>query len=216
MSRVPEKKKPGDPILAADWNALVDAIEARTPRPGQGSELVWMSGGFTYRIRPSAAGQDGKPVPLTILMTRPPYIQEPESPPDAESRAKRYFIEWGTLNNLVAENWDDHFDLSQTTYFFAKATLRTTGTLKVTSWEIVTGAAYDTHKTPDWPVGENRPDSMVVLLGTVFVNEVGRHIISQSGGGSMVLSEHITILEPGSEAGETRIGKELTFHRLTY
>ena len=31
MNRLPQKKKPGDPVLAADWNTLLDAIAARTP-----------------------------------------------------------------------------------------------------------------------------------------------------------------------------------------
>ena len=48
MTRLPEKKKPGDPVLAADWNALLDAIAARTPRPGAGLELIASSGGFAY------------------------------------------------------------------------------------------------------------------------------------------------------------------------
>ena len=48
MTRLPEKKKPGDPVLAADWNSLLDAIAARTPRPGAGLELIASSGGFAY------------------------------------------------------------------------------------------------------------------------------------------------------------------------
>lgn len=48
MNRLPQKKKPGDPVLASDWNALLDAIAARTPRPGAGLDLVASSGGFAY------------------------------------------------------------------------------------------------------------------------------------------------------------------------
>ena len=46
--RMPQKKKPGDPVLAADWNMLLDAISARTPMPGAGLELIASSGGFAY------------------------------------------------------------------------------------------------------------------------------------------------------------------------
>jgi hypothetical protein len=46
--RLPEKKKPGDPVMAADWNLLLEAIAARTPRPGTGLELIASSGGFAY------------------------------------------------------------------------------------------------------------------------------------------------------------------------
>jgi len=214
--KLPSKKRPGNPILASDWNMLIDAIEARTPRPGIGTELVSTSGGFSFRVRGTASsGSTAKPVPLAILGARPAYIQAPATPPDPESTSKPYYIEWGTLNNLVAENWDDSFEISSTTYFFAKATLRTTGSLLVTGWKIVTGSSYDSHETPDWAVGENRPNHAVVLLGMVFVND-GIHSIAQTGGGSLVVSEHVTSIQQGSSAGEICIGKELTYHRLTY
>ena len=214
--RLPPKKRPGNPILASDWNMLIDAMEARTPRPGPGTEIVFSSGGFSFRVRAaSAPGGPSKPVPLAILGSRPTYIRKPETSLDPESTSKRYYIEWGTLNNLVAANWDDTFEVSSTTYFFAKATLRTTGSLLVTSWEIVTGPNYDSHKMPDWEIGESRPNNAVVLLGIVFVAD-GVHSIAQSGGGSLVVSEHVTSIQSGSEAGEIRVGKELTYHRLTY
>ena len=53
--RLPPKKRPGNPVLASDWNTLIDAVEARTPRPGSGMELVSTSGGFTFRVRLSGA-----------------------------------------------------------------------------------------------------------------------------------------------------------------
>ena len=214
--RLPPKKRPGNPILASDWNTLLDALEARTPRPGPGSEIVSTSGGFTFRVKPSAAGSSAaKLVPLAILGTRPPYIASSATPPEQQTITKKYYIEWGTLNNLVAENWNDTFEVSATTYFFAKATLRTTGSLLVTRWEIVTGSDYDSHKTPDWAVGAARPDKAVVLLGMAFVSD-GIHTISQAGGGSLVVSEHVTSIQPGSSSGEIRLGKQLTYHRLTY
>ena len=46
--RLPPRKKPGDPVLASDWNLLLEAIAARTPRPGTGLELTAASGGFAY------------------------------------------------------------------------------------------------------------------------------------------------------------------------
>ncbi len=49
--RLPPKKRPGNPILASDWNTLVDALAARTPRPSARMEIVSTSGGFSYRAR---------------------------------------------------------------------------------------------------------------------------------------------------------------------
>jgi hypothetical protein len=211
--RLPSKKRPGNPILASDWNLLIDALEARTPRPGPGLEIIRASGGFSFRVRPTAANPQGKLVPLHILSTRPPYIAEPSTPEPEDKR--RYYIEWGTLNNLVASNWDSHFDVSSTTYFFAKATLQSGDAFVVTGWEIVTGANYDSHVTAPWEVGSPRPSSMVVLLGVVSVVD-GAYLISQSGGGSIVMSEHVTGIYPGGSAGETSVGKQLTYLRLTY
>ena len=67
--RLPEKKRPGQPVLASDWNLLLDAIAARTPRPSPGLELVQGSGGFAYRLRPTAGDEGGAaaPHPFQIL-----------------------------------------------------------------------------------------------------------------------------------------------------
>jgi len=60
--RLPQKKKPGDPVLAADWNLLLEAIAARTPRSGAGLELMSSSGGFAY-CTPSPKGTIPKGLP---------------------------------------------------------------------------------------------------------------------------------------------------------
>ena len=52
----PPKKRPGQPVLAADWNTIIDALAARTPRPGNGLELVSTPSGFTFRTRTKGAG----------------------------------------------------------------------------------------------------------------------------------------------------------------
>lgn len=51
----PAKKRPGQPVLATDWNRIIDALIARTPRPGLGLELVASPSGFTFRMRSRAA-----------------------------------------------------------------------------------------------------------------------------------------------------------------
>ena len=68
--RLPGKKRSGNPILASDWNLLIDAIEARTPRPGTGVELVSSSGGFTYRVRKTvASGSSSDECPFGEILT---------------------------------------------------------------------------------------------------------------------------------------------------
>ena len=69
--RLPDKKRPGNPILASDWNLLIEAIAARTPRPSPGLELLLSSGGFIYRLRPTAAGESAPapPCPFGRIVT---------------------------------------------------------------------------------------------------------------------------------------------------
>lgn len=57
---LPPKKRPGQGILASDWNTLIDALQARTPRPSSGMEIVSTSGGFAYRTRTVAASSTSK------------------------------------------------------------------------------------------------------------------------------------------------------------
>ena len=71
---LPSKKRPDNPILASDWNLLIDAIAARTPRPGVGMDLVFTSSGFFYRTRRGAGGGDltaeGEPFAEIITYTK--------------------------------------------------------------------------------------------------------------------------------------------------
>ena len=161
-----------------------------------------------FPVEPAVAS----PAPLYITSKRPPYIAAGAPPAGG---AKRYYLTWGTLNDQLATNWGAHHDITATTYFFAKAVLRTTSTLQVTQWDIVTGAAFDSHVTADWAVGADRPGEAVCLLGVVYVT-VGAHSIENSGGGSLALTEHITQIEPGSGAGDTVFGKQLLFTRQNY
>ena len=52
---LPPKKRVGDPILAEDWNAMIEAIIARTPRSGDGLKLSCSSGGFAYAAPPQTS-----------------------------------------------------------------------------------------------------------------------------------------------------------------
>ena len=68
--RLPNKKKPGDPVLATDWNMLLDAIAARTPRHGPGLRLIASSGGFAYSMTPtSPQAQAGYDHPFRLSVT---------------------------------------------------------------------------------------------------------------------------------------------------
>jgi hypothetical protein len=64
--QLPQKKKPGDPIMAEDWNLLLDAIAARTPRPGDGLKLIASSGGFAYSKPGQKFNLPGQP-PFSVI-----------------------------------------------------------------------------------------------------------------------------------------------------
>lgn len=164
-------------------------------------------------------GSAEKVVPLHIVGSRPQYMPVPGASP-AEG-ARRYWIEWGTVNDLLATNWDDPFDVSETTYFFAKVYLRTTSTIKVTSWEIVTGPLVTSHETPEWLPDEVRPAYVIVMLGAVTVTTPGGgspvFSIQNGGGGSFLFYENIARIEPGSAGvGDVDVTRQVIYHRLQY
>jgi hypothetical protein len=68
--KLPPRKKPGDPILASDWNMLLDAIAARTPRPGSGLELTTTAGGFTYSSGASPGSSRSPAPPFSVAAIR--------------------------------------------------------------------------------------------------------------------------------------------------
>ena len=65
--RLPHKKKPGDPVLAADWNTLLEAIAARTPCSGHGLEFFASSGGFSYSLPPPKGQTATPPPPFSVI-----------------------------------------------------------------------------------------------------------------------------------------------------
>ena len=71
--KLPTKKKPGDPVLASDWNLMLEAIAARTPCPGVGLKFSASSGGFSYSMPPPMIHQKGQP-PFSVIA-----IQKSES-----------------------------------------------------------------------------------------------------------------------------------------
>lgn len=162
--------------------------------------------------------QDGtaqSPAPLHILTSRPAYIPTPDPDPPLDAGEARIYINWGTLNDQLATNWDDDYVITTTKYYFAKATLPTTGPLKVTSWEIVDGASATAFATADWNAGDDRPAIAYHLLGSVIFTD-GKAVVAHAGGGSLLLTEHITSIAAGPTPGTTVMSKHLHFLRLNY
>jgi len=147
--------------------------------------------------------------PLKITASKPPYIPDSVSSPFPSQ--KRYYIELGSLNEKLANNWDGYYDISTTTWFFAKATLRTSNTLLVQNWEIVTGSSIDAYTTSNWMIGQDRPSTAFHVLGAVFVTD-GSHYVTNMGRGSLMLLEQLTNIDEGP-AGAVNLGKQIYFIR---
>ena len=64
---LPPKKNRGDPILARDWNLLVDAVAARTPRTGSGLHLSQTAAGFAYQFPAWPQAQRVTPPPFGLV-----------------------------------------------------------------------------------------------------------------------------------------------------
>lgn len=208
-----EPPTPIDDRTILPWaKKLVEWLRENRIEAGPGIRLRRTRTATILTSTPAATAQD-KPVPLHLITTRPAYMPVPASP--LAGGAKRCWITWGTLNDQLSINWDSHFDVTDTTYFFAKATFKGTESLKVDTWEIVTGANYNTHETPDWPVGAARPAYAVYGLGSLtFINDLP--YVFNSGGGSLAVGEYLTSIEQGSRLGEAKYGKAIGFQRQNY
>jgi hypothetical protein len=163
--------------------------------------------------------------PLQIVASRPAYIPEPASAPATGD--KRFYLTWGTVNGVVADNWDDHFDFSPTPdggrFFFAKATFAASDSLKVASWEILTGTTDDAYQTPEWEAGGARPAYYVFSLGSVYVYtpEATEENPSPAPAwsilptpGSVMITEHVTNIGGTGTAGEFILTKQLSHYLI--
>ena len=65
--RLPQRKKTGEQILASDWNLLLDAIDARTPRQGVGLKFTATSGGFSYSAPPPLCERNRGQSPFSVI-----------------------------------------------------------------------------------------------------------------------------------------------------
>lgn len=194
-------------------------------RDGRGFSIQRGDGGVEFRRR-KGRRTIKKSEPLEIVVSRPSYMPEPEVA--VVEGYKRFFVSWGTVNNVVADNWDESFDVSETpdgaTYFFVKATFSTSSdSLKVSSFEILTGPDWDTHETPDWEAGGGRPDYYVFSLGSVYAttpavtpeapNPATVWAINPNPG-SVFITEHLSSISGTGTAGEVNLTKQLSHYKI--
>lgn len=184
------------------------------------------------RLVPSGGGRGGSsgaapvtPPPLTIVSSRPAYIPAPEGE-DAEvpTGHKRVWIRRAGCMGIIADNWDDFFDCpladpedeedeTPDTWFWAKINLPAGTTLTVSTWEIVTGEAFDAFTNAPWPAGGARPTVFYHALGRVFASG---STVFNTGGGGLLVSEHVTNISNGPKPGVANVTRAVYVQREGY
>ena len=205
--KLPPKKKPGDPVLAADWNIMVDALAARTPRCGPNNDVLVTSGGFTFRNKPTSS-QSSSCTGLTLTRGKPAYVKvAPDAPEDG-------FLVWvtlGVVNDRLPDNYAEGFPVTADRYFFLKIyPSANIDRFVVQRVEIVHGESYDTHTTAAWGMNGEFPEYVIVPLGFVHF-ESGA--IYNWGCGSIQMTAVISRIWPQPD-GSTTFQRDLSFVRL--
>ena len=154
-----------------------------------------------------------KVVPLKLRDSRPTYM--PASPPPGEGE-RLVWMEWGSINNTVATNWNEPLALSADRYLYADITLNQwSSTEMITSWELASGTSVPT--IPEWPASSPseplRPDKYYILLG-YYHHESG--IVSNEGGGSIMMAEHAHDIGGDYSTLGTYLKKSISYIRLNY
>lgn len=166
-----------------------------------GGEAVAVEAKFT-----TAAQSINVIQPITLTGTKPSWFTEEVDPGENEIPI---WIRPGVINNKIADNWDDVHYIGVKTWFFARANLNTDlPELKVTTWEILTGATDTAYETPDYGEEGQRPAYCIVLLGYAGYEEG----IVNFGVGSVSIIEHITNVS--KVAGQvTNVSRSLNYFR---
>ncbi len=162
-----------------------------------------------------------KVAPLTVVESRPAYVEPPEDPIPEDHR--RFFITWGTSNGTLAENWGNCVDLAvnaeETFYIAMKSFLNpTTDEIVVPSceWITYTEAQRGTtgFKTPDFEDDGTRPEFHITELAQIVVDSSLAVYLFNIGGGSLNLRQYVTKIEFAE--GKARYVNAIGVDRIAY
>jgi hypothetical protein len=109
LRKLPPKRKPNQPLFAAEYNLLIDALRLRTPLPVPGMELVETSEGWYYRP-PGKAVQT-----LEYTPWKPRWRKDGEN--------IFFKVDLGSVSGMIADNWDDEFAAPSSGWEFLVVTL---------------------------------------------------------------------------------------------
>lgn len=207
---------PGQAYGAADGSSPIGQLAHGAPVPvsGDGEVLALVRLG-------AGGGAGGKVGPLTLTSSRPSYIPEPETA--VASGSARFFMNWGSINGVIADNWKEPIDVpiieDGTYYVSAKCWISDTASeVVVTHWVFGFSTDPAIPARPEWGADGSRPEFTVIPLGQIKYDSFfhpGTPEIIPHGAGSIQIDETVVGLR-GTETGDVLEKRQFVFRRLVY
>ena len=192
MKKLPNKVSAGDSIKAKDFNDMIDYLRSITLREGTGYRVNTSAGGTSLNVRPSVGGGGSvapvvKPRPLEITLSRPSYI-DPETLPTINPETQ--FLFWiypGLFHGVsIADNFATYIGaktqgpVTAITRIYGEMEMSQSEDIGVMSAEISVGSETLDISSP-WNSGLTRPQTIRVLLGSVFSRNGGMTLVGSEG-----------------------------------
>ena len=183
--RLPPKKRPGNPILASDWNTLIEALEARTPRPSAGLDLISVSGGFAYRVRQMGGGSatiPGEPFAEIITWKDGETKKTGIRGGVVYAGDKVWNVDHKALNLEASGTFKAYLEVSVTANVEDGVLLPGIKTSTAPEWKQVSGdGQYPNQTIPTAPAGTGKA---IIAIGILTIED-GSATLMPAGGGSI-------------------------------
>lgn len=199
--RLPAKKRPGNPVLASDWNLMIDALQARTPMPAHNAELVASTCGFTYRFRQSSsqsAVQSGQPFAEIISWNEGNTRKTGIRGGAVYAGDKVWNVDHQPLNLGASGVFQVWLEIGVTAVVEDNVLLPGIKTSTAPQWKQQSGDNFDDQQIPELPEGTGKA---IVAIGTLTIEDGAARLLPASRG-SILISHcpgilwHSRILDP--------------------
>lgn len=170
-------------LRARRLNVILDVIERNQLVPGRGYRIQKTNSGTVLTIEGGGGGSAQPPSALQITRTQQPGNTD-------ESTEDRFYITWGTINNLIPDNIHSGFDMpanGSSAWVYLRANLSEASPYYVQSATI----QVESSQTSGPSFGEDGtwPDYILIALGRwQWSAPQGQHILFQGGNGSISLA----------------------------
>jgi hypothetical protein len=189
--KIPEKKRPGQPIKAEDWNLLIEALQARTISSGVGYDVMQTTRGFSLRIaarNTSPGTQETMPCPFGNVV----WLGSGES---AYAAIRGGSVSAGPENWLVADTATPTTPGSYVVYLSAVVVANMDDDGAILLPGIAEGISISTMQFGNTlpssvnPTAEQAQGTAVIYLGDLTISEEGGITYWRNGCGSILLDQ---------------------------